>query len=169
MVKSGNFVLNLQPKFCRVELFGSYDVKVDNKGRLLLPSTLRRQVHDFLPEGFILKKNIFEQCIDLYPMRVWRKEMEKINTLNKFVKKNNDFIRLFMAGVRMVEIDDAGRLLIPRDLLLWCGIEHEVVLVSLVDKIEIWSKARYEQYVQEKANNFSQIAEEVMGQMKNDQ
>lgn len=149
-----------------MELFGTFDVKIDNKGRILLPSNLRKQIYDYLPEGFILKKNVFESCIDVYPMPVWRKIMEKINELNKYIRKNNDFIRLFMSGVRMVEVDDAGRLLIPKDLLVWCNIEHDVVLVSLVDKIEIWNKAHYESYIQERQKDFNQIAEEVMGQIK---
>lgn len=149
-----------------MELFGTFDVKIDNKGRILLPSSLRKQIHDYLPEGFILKKNVFENCIDVYPMPVWRKIMEKINELNKYVRINNDFIRLFMSGVRMVEVDDAGRLLIPKDLLVWCNIEHDVVLVSLIDKFEIWNKTHYESYIQERQKDFNQIAEKVMGQIK---
>lgn len=89
--------------------------------------------------------------------------MEKINKLNRFVKKNNDFIRRFTAGVKVVELDASGRLLIPKDLCQFAGVEKQVVLSSAVNIIEIWDKDRYENAIDDATLDFADLAEEVMG------
>lgn len=89
--------------------------------------------------------------------------MQKINKLNRFKKKNNDFIRRFTAGVKIVEVDGNGRLLIPKDLVGFAGITKEVVLSSAVNIIEIWDKPSYETAIDEAADDFADLAEEVMG------
>ena len=96
-------------------------------------------------------------------MSEWNALMAKINKLNRFKKKNNDFIRRFTAGVKVVEVDSAGRLLIPKDLVGFSGITKEVVLASAVNIIEIWDKDSYEQVLEETTENFAELAEEVMG------
>lgn len=89
--------------------------------------------------------------------------MSKVNKLNRFKKKNNDFIRRFTAGVKVVELDAIDRLLIPRDLALFAGIEKAVVLSAAVNIIEIWDKERYEKAIDEAAVDFAVLAEDVMG------
>ena len=89
--------------------------------------------------------------------------MEKINKLNRFKKKNNDFIRRFTAGVKVVELDAIDRLLVPRDLALIANINKEVVLSAAVNIIEIWDKEQYETAIDEAAVDFAALAEEVMG------
>ena len=89
--------------------------------------------------------------------------MQKINKLNRFVKKNNDFIRRFTAGVKTVEIDASGRILIPKDLCQFAGIGKQVVLSSAVNIIEIWDKERYEKVIDDAVVDFAELAEEVMG------
>ena len=89
--------------------------------------------------------------------------MEKVNKLNRFNKKNNDFIRRFTAGVRLVEIDNTGRLLIPKDLVQHAGINREIVMSSAVNILEIWDKTRYEEAISEATVDFGALAEEVMG------
>jgi MraZ protein len=88
-----------------------------------------------------------------------------VNKLNRFVKKNNDFIRVFMAGVREVEPDNTGRLLIPKDLAVFASISKEIVLASALNMIEIWDKDKYEASIRESLTDFSQLAEDVMGQI----
>ena len=75
-------------------------------------------------------------------MKEWNLMMAKLNKLNRFVKKNNDFIRRFTAGVKMVEMDVSGRILIPKDLCGFAQIQKEVVLSSAVNIVEIWDKER---------------------------
>jgi len=145
-------------------LIGSYECKVDVKGRLMLPSALKKQLASVVQDGFVLKRAVFQQCLELYPMKEWEDLMVKVNKLNRFKKKNNDFIRRFTAGVKMVEVDAAGRLLIPKDLVAFSGITKEIVVSASVNIIEIWDKEKYEKVIDDAAVDFAELAEEVMGQ-----
>ena len=129
----------------------------------MFSSALKKQLLPVVSEGFVIKRAVFQSCLELYPMQEWNLMMEKINKLNRFVKKNNDFIRRFTAGVKVVELDASGRLLIPKDLCQFAGIEKQVVLSSAVNIIEIWDKDRYEKAIDAAAVDFAELAEEVMG------
>ena len=144
-------------------LIGTYECKADAKGRVMFSSALKKQLLPVVSEGFVVKRAVFQSCIELYPMKEWNMMMEKINKLNRFVKKNNDFIRRFTAGVKVVELDASGRLLIPKDLCQFAGIEKQVVLSSAVNIIEIWDKDKYENAIDDAAIDFAELAEEVMG------
>jgi len=146
-----------------VNLIGTYECKADAKGRLMVPSALKKQLAPMLQDGFVLKRSVFQPCLELYPMQEWNVLMQKINGLNRFKKKNNDFIRKFQAGVKMVEVDSNGRLLIPKDLVAFAGISKEIVLSSAVNIIEIWDKDKYENNIDETSDDFAELAEEVMG------
>lgn len=152
-----------------INLIGTYECKVDAKGRLMLSSAFKKQLASVLQDGFVIKRAVFQPCLELYPMQEWNLMMEKINKLNRFVKKNNDFIRRFTAGVKMVEVDASGRVLIPKDLCVFGGIEKEVVLSSAVNIIEIWDKNKYEKAIDDATSNFANLAEEVMGKFDVDE
>ncbi len=94
--------------------------------------------------------------------------MQKINKLNRFKKKNNDFIRRFTAGVKMVDVDANGRLLIPKDLVVFASISKDIVMSSAVNIIEIWDKTKYEKAIDDATVDFADLAEEVMGQDDDD-
>ena len=145
-------------------LTGTYDCKVDAKGRLMMPSPLKKQLAPVLDGGFVLRRSVFQKCLELYPMSEWQVLMQKINKLNKFKKKNNDFIRRFTAGVKMVEVDVNGRLLIPKDLTVFANISKDIVITAVVNIIEIWDKDLYEQAIDDATVDFADLAEEVMGQ-----
>jgi len=134
----------------------------------MIPAVLKKQLSSALQDGFVLKRAVFQPCLELYPMSEWNKMMEKVNKLNRFKKKNNDFIRRFTAGVKIVEVDSAGRLLIPKDLISFSGISKQVVLASAVNILEIWDKDKYEQAIDDAASDFADLAEEVMGQEEED-
>nr|WP_256439414.1 division/cell wall cluster transcriptional repressor MraZ [Aquimarina sp. MMG015] len=146
-----------------VNLIGTYECKADAKGRLMIPAAFKKQLSPVLQEGFVLKRAVFQPCLELYPMEEWNLLMQKMNKLNRFKKKNNDFIRRFTAGVKVVEIDSTGRLLIPKDLVSFAGITKELVLSSAVNIIEIWDKTQYEKVIDDTAVDFADLAEEVMG------
>ena len=97
-------------------------------------------------------------------MNQWELLMQKINKLNRFKKKNNDFIRRFTAGVKFVELDSLGRLLVSKDLVGFAGISKEIVVTSAVNIIEIWDKDKYEKAITDAAGDFAELAEDVMGQ-----
>ena len=146
-----------------VNLIGTYECKADAKGRLMVPVAFKKQLSPILQEGFVLKRAVFQNCLELYPMQEWNLLMQKMNKLNRFKKKNNDFIRRFTAGVKLVEIDATGRLLIPKDLMAFADIKKDVVLSSAVNILEIWDKEKYEQTIEDTAVDFADLAEEVMG------
>ena len=149
-------------------IVGTYECKVDSKGRLMMPNPLKKQLNESLKEGFVLKRSVFQQCLELYPMQEWNLMMQKINKLNRFVKKNNDFIRRFTAGVRVIEIDATGRLLIPKDLAVFASVSKDIVLSSAVNIIEIWDKDLYEKAIDDSVGDFADLAEEVMGNVNED-
>lgn len=146
-----------------VNLIGTYECKADAKGRIVLASALKKQLAPILLEGFVLKRSVFQPCLELYPMSEWNELMVKVNKLNRFVKKNNDFIRRFTAGVKMVELDGTGRFLVAKDLQQFAGISKNIVLSSAVNIIEIWDKDNYEKAIDATATNFADLAEDVMG------
>ena len=145
-------------------LTGTYECKADIKGRLMLPVALKKQLAGSMGNGFVLKRAVFQPCIELYPSQEWEALMQKVNKLNRFKKKNNDFIRRFTAGVKVVDLDASGRLLIPKDLLGFAKIEKEIVVSSAVSIVEIWDKTLYEKAIDDAASDFADLAEEVMGQ-----
>lgn len=130
----------------------------------MIPVTLKNQMAPVINKGFVIKRSVFQPCLELYPMEEWNLLMQKMNRKNRFKKKNNDFIRRFSAGVKPVEIDATGRLLIPKNLIAIAGISKEVVLSSAINIIEIWDKDSYEKVLDETAENFAELAEEVMGE-----
>ena len=144
-------------------LIGTYECKADVKGRVMVPAALKKQIAPVSTDGFVIKRAVFQSCLELYPLEEWRLLMEKMGKLNRFNRKNNDFIRRFTAGVKTVELDAAGRLLIPKDLSSFAGIDKEIVISSAINIIEIWDKNQYEQAINEAAIDFADLAEEVMG------
>ena len=150
-----------------LNLIGTYEGKMDAKGRIMLSAPLKKQLDAVLHKGFVLKRSVFQPCLELYPIDEWNKMMAKINSLNRFVKKNNDFIRSFTAGVKMIELDGSGRLLIPKDLQQYSGITKEIVQASAINIIEIWSKDAYEKTIENTVDDFAALAEEVMGNLNN--
>jgi len=148
-------------------LIGTYECKIDVKGRLLIPIALKKQIADSVSQGFVLKRAVFQQCLELYPMQQWKDLISKVNKLNRFKKKNNDFIRRFTAGLKFIELDNTGRLLIPKELTEFANIRREIVLSSSVNIIEIWDKSKYEKTIDDSKSDFAQLAEEVMGDDEN--
>ncbi|PHS07422.1 MAG: division/cell wall cluster transcriptional repressor MraZ [Kordia sp.] len=150
-----------------VNLIGTYECKIDAKGRVMLPSALKKQLLPVLEKGFVLKRSVFQPCLELYPMEEWDGVMQKVSKLNRFDRKNNDFIRRLTAGVKMIELDASGRLLVAKDLIGYSGLEKEIVISSAVNILEIWDKEKYESAINDAAVDFADLAEEVMGD-KND-
>ena len=146
-----------------VKFTEEFECKADNKGRIMLPAALRTKLAPVLPKGLVLKRAIFEHCLEIYTMEAWEKQMELVGNLNRFIKKHNDFIRQFTAGVRTVDVDNNGRLLIPKNLLTFAGITKEVVLSASIDRIEVWDKTKYNDVLDKGVETFPSLAEEVMG------
>ena len=170
MVNCGKYLLYLIANLNNTvqHLVGTYECKADSKGRIMMPVAIKKQLAANLAEGFVLKRAVFNTCLELYPLKEWMLLMEKVNGLNRFNKKNNDFIRRFTAGVKTVEMDGSGRLLIPKDLVHYAQINKDVVVSSTVNILKIWDKSLYENAIDEAALDFGALAEEVMGDKNDD-
>ncbi len=129
----------------------------------MLPSSLKKQLIAELKNGFVIKRSVFNKCLEIHPLNEWNKVVSQVNKLNRFLKKNNDFIRSYMAGLKVVYIDSSSRLLIPKDLLHFAGLQKKIVLSSSVNMVEIWDKEQYELSIAETLQNFGSLAEDVMG------
>jgi MraZ protein len=149
-----------------LNLIGTYECKADVKGRLMVPAPLKRQLTPIMSNGFVIKRAVFQPCLEIYPMEQWNALMDKMSELNRFNRKNVDFIRRFTAGVKTVEMDAAGRINIPKDLASFAAITKDVVLSSAINIVEVWDKQAYEQAINNAANDFADLAEDVMGDTK---
>lgn len=140
---------------------GEYESTIDNKGRFLLPVGLKKQLPDD-DMSFVINRG-FEKCLTLYPTQSWKPLFKTISNLNDFDPKVREFRRYFLNGAQTVELDGAGRLLLPKNLLEHASLEKDIVLVSAVNKIEIWDKVKYQQFFETfSPEAFSQLANEVM-------
>ena len=142
---------------------GDYVCRVDEKGRLLFPSAFRKQNPSAEADRFVLKKDIFEGCLVLFPMAEWDRQNELIRKkTNPYNKEHNQFLREFYRGTVEITLDSNGRLLIPRRLLDMAGVDKELVLTGQDTRIEIWAKEKY--YAQElDEQDFASLAEKLLG------
>ncbi|MCB9202292.1 MAG: division/cell wall cluster transcriptional repressor MraZ [Flavobacteriales bacterium] len=146
-----------------LSIIGSYDCSLDSKGRLPVPVALRKQLVNAIDDGFVLKRSVFQSCLEIYTREEWDKVMKNLDGLNKYVKKNEYFIRVFTAGIKLVEMDGTGRIQLSKDLLEYAKIEKSVVVTAVLNKIEIWDKQLYEKTIAIDENEFASLAEEIMG------
>jgi MraZ protein len=145
-------------------LFGEYFCKLDAKGRFMLPAGLKKQLPEADQDRFVINRG-FEKNLTLYPDSEWQKITKEIDSLNLYNKKNRDFARYFYRGASELICDSTNRLLLPKALIDYAGIENEAVLFAYGNRIEIWSKALYEQTMNDEPEEFSDLAEEVMGRI----
>lgn len=143
---------------------GEYEATLDAKGRFLLPAGFKKQLPEEGSVQFVINRG-FEKCLTLYTKESWNPIFEKISKLNDFDKKVREFRRAFLNGATMIEADTAGRLLIPKNLMEYAGLEKDIVLASAVNKLEIWDKTKYQQFFDSYSDDaaFSELAQKVMG------
>ena len=146
-----------------INILGTYECKADSKGRIMMPAPLKKQISTVISDGFVVKRSVFNKCLEIHPMSEWNKIVNQVNQLNRFIKKNNEFIRSYMSGLKIVNLDSSSRILIPKDLIVFAGLEKQIVLSSSVNIIEVWDKKEYEISVSKSLKNFGDLAEEVMG------
>lgn len=162
----GEYVIYLHPKSSgeveKANLIGEYYCRLDQKGRLILPSNLKKQLSPDARDMFVINRG-FENCLVLYPLNEWKSESEKVNRLNLYNRKNRDFVRYFYRGASELILDGSGRLLLPKTLMKYAGIDRDVILSAFSNRIEVWAKEKYEHLMTDEPEDFAQLAEEVMG------
>lgn len=142
---------------------GEFDCKVDDKGRFALPAGIKRQVDPAAQETFVINRG-FENCLVLYPMNEWDKQMAKVRKrVNLFEKKGRAFMRMFQNGATMVTLDSSGRINLPPTLMKYAGLKKDMLLFAYADRMELWDKARYEQEMSDGLAGFADLAEELLG------
>ena len=141
---------------------GEFECKLDIKSRFLLPSGLRKQLDPAANEQFVMNRG-FEGCLVLYPQNEWDKITARLKKLNLFVAKNRAFYRQFHNGATQISLDASGRVLVPKTLMSFAGIQKDAILFAYADRIEVWSKAKYEEVMNENVDGFADLAEDVMG------
>jgi MraZ protein len=150
-----------------LNLLGEYELRLDAKGRLVLPSGLRKQLAGEVEKGFVINRDVFKPCLVLYPMVEWEQTQSMMRRLNRFVEKNLEFIRRFMNGATQLEVDASGRLLLPKSLMDHASIKNDVVMIGMVDRMEVWAKEKHAQMLREKVD-LTALAEDVMGSLGNE-
>jgi len=141
---------------------GEYEVAIDAKGRFLLPAALRKQLPEGFGERFVINRG-FENCLVLYTMDVWQILSAKMNKLNDFNQKERTLKRLFLNGASVIELDGAGRMLLPKNLMEFAGLSKDMVLAAQGNKVELWDKEAYQTYMKQNVGGLSMLADEVGG------
>jgi MraZ protein len=145
-----------------IGFLGEYEATLDSKGRFLLPAGIKKQLPVGVDPVFVVNRG-FEKCLTVYPIQSWTPIYENISALNDFDPKVREFRRYFLNGAIQLELDSAGRILLPKNLLEHAGLEKDIVLVSAVTKLEIWDKNKYQQFFETfSPEAFSSLAAEVM-------
>ena len=146
-----------------INLLGEYDCKMDAKGRLMLPTGLRKQLESMIHEGFVINRDIHEKCLVLYPHHEWAKVSNQLAKLNRFIRKNALFIRKFNNGATPLQIDGTGRILLPKSLTDHAELKKEIKVIGNGERVEIWSKDQYSTMLESDEINISDLAEDVLG------
>ena len=146
-----------------MRFIGNIDAKTDTKGRAFLPATFRKVLNAFGEESLILRKDIFEPCLVLYPQSVWNQRMDALRKrLSRWNKYDQMIYRQFVTDVEIITLDNSGRFLIPKRYLKMVNIDQQIRFTGMDDCIEIWATGDSEQPFMS-AEEFSKAMEETMG------
>ena len=142
------------------QFIGEFSCKVDDKGRIMLPSRLRAQIPESAGNTVVVNRG-FEQCLVLFTREDWLAETAKLDHLDDFMSPEvRRFKRLFTNGATPVQLDNANRILIPKKLLEYAGLEDDVVLTAYGNKVEIWSQKAYDSELNVDADELSRLAQQ---------
>ncbi len=142
---------------------GEHTAKLDVKGRMVFPSSFKKQNQSAEPDRYVLKKDIYEECLVLYPMEEWQRQTDLIRSkVNPYNKNHARFLRGFFRGTAEITLDSNSRMLIPKTLIDQAKIDKEVYLAGVDGKIEIWSKEIYEDMGAD-MDDFADLAAEILG------
>jgi len=146
-----------------MRFLGNIEAKVDAKGRAFLPSVFRKVLQAAGEERLVLRKDVFQPCLVLYPESVWNQQMDEMRSrLNRWNKQHQLVFRQFVSAVELLTLDGNGRFLIPKRYQRMADIEQDVKFVGLGDTIEIWSSQKAEE-LQMSPEDFGEALEELMG------
>lgn len=149
-----------------MRFLGSIEAKTDAKGRAFLPAVFRKVLQTAGEERLVMRKDVFQTCLVLYPERVWIEQMDQLrNRLNRWNRQQQQVFRQFVSDVELLVLDGNGRFLIPKRYQRMAEIEQDIKFVGMGDTIEIWSTRKSEEE-QMTPENFGLALEEMMGDEK---
>ena len=124
-----------------MRFLGNSGAKIDAKGRVFLPAIFRKQLQAASEDCLIMRKDIYQDCLILYPESAWNEQMNELRErLNRWNPKHQMIFRQFVADVEELNIDSNGRILLPKRYMAMADIKQEVRFIGMDDTIEIWSK-----------------------------
>ena len=135
---------------------GEYSHTLDAKGRLIIPSKFREELHT----SFILTRGL-DGCLTIYSLKQWEKIFEEINKLPDTKKDTRKYVRVLTSNATECSLDGQGRILIPDNLLKAVSIEKDCKVVGANDHIEIWNEEAWKKYYEDAAKNFEDVAENL--------
>ena len=146
-----------------VMFYGEHEHILDSKGRLTIPLKLRAPLKDFCIDQFVVVRG-FETCLYMFAPSEWHVIDKNFRSFKHFTKKKSRLLqRKFFAGASPVDCDKQGRILIPKYLLKYAGIEKNVVLVGASSRIEVWSKDNLKEEMASVENaDYSELVEGLM-------
>jgi MraZ protein len=152
-----------------MRFLGNIEAKMDAKGRAFLPAVFRKILQTASEERLVLRKDVFQPCLVLYPESVWNEQMDALRQrLNRWNKQHQQVFRQFVSEVEVLTLDGNGRFLVPKRYLRMADIEQDIKFVGMGDTIEIWSCQQAEKN-QMNPEDFGETLEELMVEMKNEE
>ena len=146
-----------------MRFLGNIEAKTDSKGRVFLPAVFRKVLQTASEESLVLRKDVFQPCLVLYPESVWNEQMDTMRrSLNRWNREQQEIYRQFVSDVELVTLDSNGRFLIPKRYLKMADIEQGIKFIGMGDTIEIWSTSKTEKPFMD-PDDFGKALEEVMG------
>jgi MraZ protein len=147
---------------------GDYTCKVDVKGRIILPAAFKKQMPADAQDHFVVRKDIFENCLVLYAIEDWNRQLVKIRKkLNPYNREQNMFLRNFFKGTAELSLDNNNRILVPKKLMDLIGADRDVVLAGQDGRIEIWAADIYDK-IDMPAEDLANLAEKFLGGSDNE-
>lgn len=145
-----------------MRFLGNIDAKTDVKGRVFLPASFRKILQVSGEEELVLRKDVFQDCLKLYPKSVWDAELDDLRSrLNRWNKRDQMVLRTYVADAELLTLDGNGRFLIPRRYIEMTGIQQEVTFIGVDDTIEIWAAEKTRQPFMD-AEDFGNALESLM-------
>ena len=142
-------------------LFGEYEISLDAKGRCLLPADLRKQFQEGQGDTFVINRG-YDGCLNVFPMETWTEKYNKVMALDAFDDDVVTYQRIFLNGATKVDVDSADRILIPKGLLEPAHMKKDVVLICYGNRMELWDKESYHNFLNKHNENYSKLAKAVM-------
>jgi len=140
--------------------YGEYLHTLDDKDRFVLPAKFRRRIKEHKITTFFLTRGL-EKCIFMLASKEWKEMEEKFKSLSFTKKQSRFFNRLYFSGAYEVNVDSQGRILLPASLKEFAGIEKDIVIAGVSDRIEIWDRQKWQKFYQENKQKFEEIAEDI--------